>query len=602
MLAEQAGMVFDRSRSSNWLGPMVGLLVAWLLWPSLPQGLIVGWVLLKVLTSVLRAAVTWQFDRCRHDPQAALRQHRRFEFMLFLDGVVFGLLGTVMLPRGDPVLALVMMCTLLGIAGAALVVLSMSLRATLALILPVLLPPLVGQLLQGDRVGLYIGIGMAIYVVLIAIEGRRASEHTRAMLRLRYQMDDLAAQRQQALDLAERNSQVKSRFMATMSHEVRTPLHGVLGLARLLRQEAAQEGEPARRQRTLRLQTLERTCDHLLAVINDALDFSRIESGRLPLDPRPLDLRAVLAEAADLARVSAAEKGLALELQNFPAGVVVMADAARVRQVLLNLLGNAVKFTPAGRVTLRGLHDASGRARIEVEDTGPGVPAEHRERVFEPFEQLDSSFARQHGGTGLGLAISRQLVRAMGGELDCGAAPAGGAIFRWQLGLPVVDAPAAVERAALPAHRGPLVAAGAVAPRVLLAEDNPVNAILAETWLQRLGVEVQVVGDGEQAVQHALRGESDLVLMDCQMPGLDGFAATERIRDHEGRHGGLARHGGRLPIVALTANALQGDRERSLAAGMDEHLAKPFDETELHATLVRHLAAPRPMVQHGRAA
>jgi CheY-like chemotaxis protein/anti-sigma regulatory factor (Ser/Thr protein kinase) len=384
---------------------------------------------------------------------------------------------------------------------------------------------------------------------------------------------------------------VKSQFLATMSHEVRTPLHGILGLARLLRGGLPQAEEGSRRQH---LQTLERTGEHLLNVINDVLDYSKIESQHLRLQPQAIDLHALVADAAELCRPAAQEKGLALQVeQALPQPCLVLADPARLRQVLLNLLGNAIKFTGQGQVTLHSRRHADGTVELAVCDTGPGVPAADRERVFNPFEQLDGSFSRQHGGTGLGLSISRELVRAMGGELACGTAPDGGACFRVSVSLPAAPA-SHPEAASAPGHAGPVEADAPVTActgRVLLVEDNPVNAIVAEAWLQRHGVDVTTVADGEQAVERATTEAYDLILMDCQMPGIDGFEATARIRRHERQGGHRAR-----PIVALTANALQGDRERSLAAGMDEHLAKPFNEAELRAVLLRHL--PQQPAQH----
>jgi CheY-like chemotaxis protein/anti-sigma regulatory factor (Ser/Thr protein kinase) len=372
-----------------------------------------------------------------------------------------------------------------------------------------------------------------------------------------------------------------------MSHEVRTPLHGILGLARLLRSGLPQAETGSRRQH---LQTLERTGEHLLHVINDVLDYSKIESQHLRLQPQAIDLHALVADAADLCRPAAQEKGLRLDVeQALPQPCMVLADPARLRQVLLNLLGNAIKFTDQGRVTLHSGRRADGVLELAVTDTGPGVPAADRERVFNPFEQLDGSFSRQHGGTGLGLSISRELVRAMGGELDCGVAPEGGAGFRVSLALPAAVRTPGHEpgSASAFAGAGPAEAEAPVTActgRVLLVEDNPVNAIVAEAWLQRHGVDVTTVADGVQAVERATTEVFDLILMDCQMPGIDGFEATARIRRHERQSGHPAR-----PIVALTANALQGDRERSLAAGMDEHLAKPFNEAELRAVLLRHL-------------
>ena len=292
-----------------------------------------------------------------------------------------------------------------------------------------------------------------------------------------------------------------------------------------------------------------------------------------------------MAEVAELCRASAEERGLDLQVQQqLPRPCGVLADAARLRQVLLNLCGNAVKFTPPrGRVVVRSSIGDDGGQRIEIIDSGPGIPPADRERIFRPFEQLDGSFSRRHGGTGLGLAISRELSRAMGGEILCSDAPGGGAAFTLSLRLPAAALPQAAAQAG---NDAAAALPGRSAGRVLLVEDNPVNAIVAEAWLRRLGAEVTTVSDGEQGVAHATSARYDLVLMDWQMPGIDGFEATARIRAHE-RDRGLAP----TPVVALTANALQGDRERSLAAGMDEHLPKPFSEPELRALLRRYLPA-----------
>jgi two-component system, sensor histidine kinase len=279
----------------------------------------------------------------------------------------------------------------------------------------------------------------------------------------------------------------------------------------------------------------------------------------------------------DLARVSAHEKGLWLRVeQDLAQPCWVQGDPARLRQVLLNLTGNAIKFTDHGGVTISSTRNAQGDAAFEVRDSGPGVPEADRERIFHAFEQLDGGFARRHGGTGLGLTISRELTHAMGGDLLCLPALGTGAAFRVRLRLPGVAAPAP---AAAPGAQN-----NALRGSVLLAEDNAVNAIVAEAVLQRLGLVVKLVTDGHQAVAQAAAGGFDVVLMDCHMPGLDGYEATARIRQHELQH-----HLRRLPIVALTANALEGDRERSLAAGMDDHLAKPFREEDLVATLRRYL-------------
>ncbi|TXC65999.1 hypothetical protein FSC37_08915 [Piscinibacter aquaticus] len=242
----------------------------------------------------------------------------------------------------DPALMATMVATLLGIASIGLVVLSMSYRASLALTVPVMVPAMLLQFSRGDALSTYIGIGMVVFLGLVVVEGRRAADHTRAMLRLRFQMDELARQRQQALDDAERSNAVKSQFLATMSHEMRTPLHGLLGLTRLLRQEPA---GPT----TERTVVLERTGEHLLAIINEVLEYARIESGQLRLTPQSFDLRGLLGSVVELMQPSAIEKGLALELvDRLPPQAHRLGDALRLRQVLLNPAGNAVKFTERG--------------------------------------------------------------------------------------------------------------------------------------------------------------------------------------------------------------------------------------------------------------
>jgi signal transduction histidine kinase/CheY-like chemotaxis protein len=496
---------------------------------------------------------------------------------LALDGFVFGLIGTWLRPPDNPVLAAVMVATLLGIAAVALVVLAVSLRASMAITIPVLMPTMLYNLAQADRVSLYLGVGMGVFMALVFVEGRRAAAHTASMLRLQFSSGELAAQRQQALALAERSNAVKSRFLATMSHEMRTPLHGILGLTRLLRDDPLLR---AANSSQARLQTLERTGEHLLGLINDVLDYSKIEGGHLRLAREPFDLHALLLSVAELTRVSAAEKGLQLQVNlQLDPSCWVWGDEARLRQVLLNLTGNAVKFTVMGRVTLRAFAPQPGWSRIEVADTGPGVPEADRERIFQAFEQSDGTFARRHGGTGLGLTIAREITQAMGGELLCLDSDMGGALFR--LSLPAEPAPAAVPiTPTVTGSHGPLKG------RVLLAEDNPVNALVAQAVLTQLGLQVVTVTDGERAVEEAIRSPRpyDVVLMDCQMPGVDGFEATARIRQHEATHGWA-----RLPVVALTANALEGDRDRSLQAGMDEHLAKPFHQQQLAEVLRRHL-------------
>jgi CheY-like chemotaxis protein len=391
---------------------------------------------------------------------------------------------------------------------------------------------------------------------------------------------------------------VKDQFLATMSHEMRTPLHGILGLARLVHKRLPARAGPlgdARHQ----VELIERTGEHLLGIINDVLDFSRIEAGRLQVEHTPFDLQTVMLDVLTLLTITASDKGLHLVTEvELPDPCWVKGDPARVRQVLHNLVGNAIKFTESGQVSVRVKRAPGAGATpegdppllFEVEDTGIGIPPHHLPLIFEAFHQVDGSFGRRHHGTGLGLTISREIARAMGGDITCRSTPGQGSVF--SLTVPLPSAPVHQVDVALPLGHEAEAKATTGRERcqghVLLAEDNPVNALVAEAALANLGLQVTRVEDGEQALAALQRpGHGfDLVLMDCQMPVLDGIEATRRLRawEHAQGHAPIA-------VVALTANALSSDRERCMAAGMNEHLAKPFRQEALLAVLQRHLGA-----------
>jgi len=441
----------------------------------------------------------------------------------------------------------------------------------------------VSQRNQAVREQVQLSLGLTVFqCLLLLVFGVILVRQLRALHERGQRLQALAESLDAARAEAESASRAKSAFLANMSHEIRTPFHGMLGMMSLLQDTTLNH------QQSGYLETAKESAQHLLNLLNEILDISKLEAGNLHVAPEPLELRALVRQVEELMQVQARSRNLALQV-SVAADVPgwVRADATRLKQILFNLLSNAAKFTNAGTISLAVTRSESGALLFEVTDTGIGMDEATLARLFQRFVQGDASASRRHGGSGLGLEISRSLARLMGGDITARSTPGLGSSFLVHLPLEAVErpqsAPAAAERAG---------GATAASLQVLVAEDHPVNQAYMEAVLEKLGHRGAFAINGEEALAALQAKDFDVVLMDLHMPVMDGFAATRAIRALPGAKG-------RVPIIALTADAFAETQERARGAGVDGFLTKPAHLPQLRDALGRYLgempAAPPPV-------
>ena len=579
--------------------------VAWVVAGHVDAATAWGWAALKALIGGLRIVQVRRFHADAARGEATGRWLHRYTAGIGVDVVTWAAMVPLFLPGAPGGSTILLICGLVGIASLGVFTTTSNFRISVMFSSACLVPMALWFAIAGGVQNLGVSLGTLIYLTVITVETRKGHERLKEMLRLRFENAALAEERARALAAAQSSSEAKTRFLAMVSHEMRTPLNGILGMAQAMRGQVGPSGRS--------LEILENSARLLGRIIGDLLDLSRMEAGKVELQPHAMDLRHDVEEVVALLGPMAEQRGLRLHLQwddTTPRAIV--ADGTRIGQVLHNLVGNALKFTERGGVTLhvRPVEGSAAKVLIEVEDTGPGIAAVDIDRIFDAFERVAG--VGLVPGTGLGLSIARRLARAMGGDVTCTSALGLGSTFRFTFdaapagetfappptgagagaGTPAGVGGTAPERAAPGTDRASSDVPVEDAPIVLVVDDNEINTLVACALLEQIGCRHAVANDGAQALQAMSSRRFDGVMMDCHMPVLDGWEATRRWRSLEAAPPGrpqpcppsMPAH---LPIIGVTASAAPEDRQACLDAGMDEHLPKPFDRDDLERLLRR---------------
>jgi len=573
-------LVLDSGYSSNITVFILSIALCMMVRPAVAPFVWQGWLAGMTVLFLVKLGLIFCFRRQENSGEPlTLRCVQAYLYTVFFTGLMWGMAVILFFSATTIMEQMALFFIVAGLTAGAIPILS-PLRNLYFLYMGSPLLPFAYLLLQqGGQFYNLMATVTALYTLMLINSARRMQDALVATLETRFANDILVRDLRGANAEAEAAGRAKDEFLANMSHEIRTPMNGILGTLQLLQDtemDGAQSGY---------VKTAYSSAEALLGILNDILDFSKIVAGKLVLEDIPFSLRRLAEDLVALFAGQAQAKNVALVAEIDPqVPELLVGDPTRMRQVLINFMTNGIKFTEQGEVRVRVvcLSATASRValRLEVRDSGIGISAEKQKDLFQSFTQADGSTTRKYGGTGLGLAIVRQLVLLMGGRIGVESEAGKGATFWCELDFPVAAVPAETGEDKEAATRD-----GALAGHVLLVEDNKVNQMVARKMLTAMGLTVDLAEDGEEALSALAEKRYDLVLMDCQMPVLDGYRATKTFRDQE------VRSEKRLPIIAMTANAMEGDRQKCLDAGMDDYLAKPVKKEQLRTLLAHWLGA-----------